>query len=343
MKKQKSAHLAYVILAIAFLTAVSLTAVANSNSGRSIDPLVSTTWLYENSGAENLVILDVRTAAEYAAGHIANAINVPFEVPISAWIAMRENLILEMPDDASLFNVIGANGITHDSRIVIVTTIDTPPVPPYSPAGGTRVAATLIYAGLKNVAILDGGFPKWQAEGKPVTTALPAVTPVTYYGEIRREMIVSIDYVKSHLNRVVLLDNRDADVYFGIKVEPFAPKAGHIPSARSLPTPWMWNEDGTYKPADVLSAMAFGVIAGYFPTHYTGSRDIMEPGASVSCKTMELYEGKEIIVYCGVGGYASSWWYVLTQILNYKHVKLFDGSAQEWVQTYDMVKYTWYY
>ena len=44
-----------------------------------------------------------------------------------------------------------------------------------------------------------------------------------------------------------------------------------------------------------------------------------------------------IIVYCGVGGYANSWWFVLTQVLGYKHVKFYDGSAQEWAKCNDIV------
>jgi thiosulfate/3-mercaptopyruvate sulfurtransferase len=51
---------------------------------------------------------------------------------------------------------------------------------------------------------------------------------------------------------------------------------------------------------------------------------------------------KEIIVYCGVGGYASAWWFVLTQVLGYEEVRIFDGSAQEWVmKNSDMVPYEW--
>ena len=40
--------------------------------------------------------------------------------------------------------------------------------------------------------------------------------------------------------------------------------------------------------------------------------------------------GKEIIVYCGVGGYASAMYYMLSQIAGYKNVKIFDGSMQVW-------------
>jgi thiosulfate/3-mercaptopyruvate sulfurtransferase len=81
---------------------------------------------------------------------------------------------------------------------------------------------------------------------------------------------------------------------------------------------WKSNPDGTYAYRDksTLGAMASGVIGKH--------RD------------------KEIIVYCGVGGYASSWWFVLTQVLGYDNVRIFDGSAQEWVmKKYDMVPYQW--
>jgi thiosulfate/3-mercaptopyruvate sulfurtransferase len=41
-------------------------------------------------------------------------------------------------------------------------------------------------------------------------------------------------------------------------------------------------------------------------------------------------KSKEIVVYCGVGGYSSTWWFLLTQILGYQNVKLYDGSFEEW-------------
>lgn len=336
MKRQRQLIIAGVILIISFFTCVNLFAWDSSNTERIITPLVSTDWLADNIGLANLVIIDVRTAAEYAAGHIAGSINVPFETPVCAWIVIRDNLILEIPDDTSLFSLIGSCGISKNSQIVIVTKIDTPPAPPYSTAGGNRVADTLIYAGLKNVSILDGGFNKWVATGNSVTTVVPTVTPVTYQGEIQREMIVSLDYVKSHLNRVILLDTRNADVYFGVTIEPFAQKAGHIPTARSLPSPWMWNEDGTYKANDVLGEMALGVMTQNFFTPWNWCQT-----DEINYGVTDLWKSKEIVVYCGVGGYASSWWFVLTQVLGYKNVKMYDGSAQEWVRANDMVKYNW--
>lgn len=287
-----------------------------SPSARKIAPIVSTDWLQQNSQMKDLVILDVRTKEEYADGHIPKAVNAPFLVPVSAWIVVRNELILELPEDAALFQTIGSCGIKDDSIVVVVTSAPKPGEPPYPIANATRVAFTLIYAGAPNVAILDGGHTKWQRENKSITKDAVSPAAVTFKGNPRKSMLVSKEYVKEHLGKALLIDARDANVYFGETMEPFANKPGHIPTAKSLPTPWMWNsKDWTYKDPNILKSMAAGVIGKEPP--------------------------KEIIAYCGVGGYGSSMWFVLSEVLGYKNVKLYDGSAQEWAKHYNMVPYLW--
>jgi thiosulfate/3-mercaptopyruvate sulfurtransferase len=296
---------------------------------RTIDPIVSTDWLYENIDLAGLVILDIRGADNYATAHIANSINEPLVNPFATkWLVSDfEGLWLELPETGALFETIGNLGITSESLVVIVTTPNPGEPPFYGLCNATRVADTLIYAGVKDVAILDGGYPKWVADGYETTTDVPEVEPVTYEGEVNRRMFVSIDYVRSHIWKADIIDARDADVYYGVTIElPFAPEAGHIPNAASLPGPWVWdlNSDGTYtyKDPETLGAMASGVISK--PWGYKG------------------YWGRPIIVYCGVGGYASIWWYVLTQVLEYKNVKFYDGAAQEWImEGYQMVPFRW--
>ena len=278
----------------------------NRATERKIPPIVSGEWLQERAGLENLVILDLRAEGDYQKGHIANAINIPAD---SFWT--WGDIFMELPEDGALFNTIGSCGITGTSFVVLAGTAAEPPLPAaYGTAEADRVADTLIYAGIKNVAILDGGYPKWLAENRPVTTVVPEVKSITYSGKTDKNMFVSKDYVYGKIGKSVIVDCRDAEVYSGEIIEPFADKPGHIPTARSLPAPQIWNDDNTYKSVEMLKAMASDVIG----------------------------EGKdqEIIVYCGVGGYASSWWYVLTQMLGYENVKFYDGSAQEWVLYYDM-------
>jgi thiosulfate/3-mercaptopyruvate sulfurtransferase len=273
--------------------------------------------LEANSGLKDLVIIDMRSAALYRAGHIPNAINLPFDRDRSVWVTKRDNLDLELPEDADLFKNIGSAGIKSDSRIVIVNEAfpADPQIPPlYARTYATRVASTLIYAGVKNVAILDGGHTKWVKEGRTLSTDIVTPAPVTYQGEVDKAMFVSRHYVKENIGKAVIIDARETDVYFGATAS--LPKAGHIPTAKSLPALWIYNaKDGTYRPAGVLGKMASGVVG----------ED----------------KAKEIIVYCGVGNTASGWWFVLTQVLGYDHVKFYDGSSQEWVRYYDMVPYKW--
>ena len=314
------------LIASALVTSFLVGGVAfagkGSPPGRGIAPIVSTGWLEENAGMKSLVVLDIRSEAAYGEGHIPGARSAPFEMPVSAWTVVRDGLLLEVPEKDPLFDTLGSLGITTDSKVVIVTS-PVPGQPPYyGLADATRVADTLIYAGVKDVAVLDGGHPKWSAEERPTTRDVPDWDSASFQGKVLTEMIVSTGYVHEQLCKAKLIDARDADVYFGVTLEPFADKPGHIPTASSLPAPWIWdaNEDGTYtyKSRKTLEAMASSLTGG--------------------CKDAGC---RELIVYCGVGGYASAWWFLLTQVLGYENVKLYDGAAQAWVREHDMVPFQW--
>jgi thiosulfate/3-mercaptopyruvate sulfurtransferase len=277
---------------------------------RTISPIVSTDWLDDDLGNPKVIVIDIRNSEEYQTGHIPGAINIPF----TSWITTRNGLSLELPDEIELFDVIGSSGIKIDSRIIIVNKADNP----YPLADANRTADTLLYAGISNVAILDGGHDKWVKEGR-ILSINEVVKPkaAEYRGNIDKETFVSKDYVLGQLGKSIILDARDPNVYFGVTKEQHAARAGHIPGAKCLPAPWVWNADGTYKNINELKNMAAGVAG--------------EPGS------------REIIVYCGVGGYTSTWWFVLTQLLGYQNVKFYDGSAQDWTRDPEMpmVIYTW--
>lgn len=298
------------VLVLVAVLVVGAGALANSEE---FSPIVSTGWVEANSGTLDLVILDVRNPDEYAAGHIPGAINSPEWMWYVSYPFVDPPPWLELPTVEALFDTIEAAGITDESLVVIVSrTVDSGAGPAvYAVAGATRVAVTLIYAGVENVAILDGGYDKWVAEGRDTTSDVPAITPSTYDGDVDEAMFVSMDYVEKRIGRIlrpVIVDARDADVYFGVTTEPWAQYPGHIPTATSLPVPWLWNVGATYityKDAAVLADMAAGVVGKYF-----GFRGI--------------------IVYCGVGGYASTAYFVLSEVLGYENVKIYDGSDQEW-------------
>lgn len=281
---------------------------------RSVDPLVSVEWLADHLTRQGLVIIDIRAADAYAAGHIPQSINIPagFYVNTAPEDMAPGGLFMELPPQEDLFELLGNAGITPTSTVVVVGDFVPAPDPPYALSDATRVADTIIYAGVKDVAILDGAYPAWVAAGKQTTTDVATPTPVTYASTVHSETFVSTEYVKEHIGEVAIIDARDANVYSGEVTEPWATKPGHIPTAVSLPAPLMWTEDGTYKPIQTIEQLVNAAITA-------GKQD-------------------EIIVYCGVGGYESAWWYVLTQMLGYTNVKLYDGAAQAWAVDNDMVK-----
>ena len=67
-------------------------------------PIVSTEWLAANIGKGNLVIVDIRSEEEYQAGHIEGSINIPYIVPFSAWLTMKDDLLLELPEKKIYLN-----------------------------------------------------------------------------------------------------------------------------------------------------------------------------------------------------------------------------------------------
>src|SRR5512133_1145292 len=81
---------------------------------RKIEPIVSTQWLGSNLNT-GLVILDLRSSDAYDEGHIPNSINSPAD----GWWTLRDELLLEMPDDENLRVKIGALGINAPKKIVL--------------------------------------------------------------------------------------------------------------------------------------------------------------------------------------------------------------------------------
>ncbi len=301
----------------------SVGSVGSHFVGREIPPVVSTDWLAAHLHLSRLIVLDVRSPELYRAGHIPKAINVPEGLWYVNPPFGEEFPWMEMPPKEYLFELIGSAGITSNSLVVVVGGTSGPltplPLALYSTAGITRVAITLLYAGVVNVAVLDGGYEKWVLEGKQTTTEPTVSSPIKYDGTLLTEMVVSKEYVLSRLEKAVIVDARDIEVYLGLVQEPWTVRLGHIPTAKSLPTPWLWNLNldasvnviyTEYKSYDFLKALAYDTVGS------------------------DLY--KEIIIYCGVGGYASTLFFVLKEMLGYINVRMYDGSAQEWTSDIDM-------
>ena len=130
-----------------------------------LEAIVSTQWLENNLSRPDMVILDVRKVEDYRNGHIVGAVNLFYR----AWAFKKKHLYAEIPDQDDLSEMIGSAGISPGSRVVVVGSTGTP----QEKVHGARVACTLKFAGVKNVAILDGGFEKWTYESRKISKMFP--------------------------------------------------------------------------------------------------------------------------------------------------------------------------
>lgn len=259
---------------------------------RDLPAFVSPEWLEANLKNPGVIVLDIRNADLYKTGHIPGARNAPF----AEWVTQHESLLLELPSDAAIQDLLGKLGISVESLLVVVNKTDTE----WNRADATRVAWTCITAGIRNTSVLDGGFNRWLKLRMPVTAEGVVPSPDNYLHPIDRSSLVQKEELMEKLGTSIIVDARTPEDYFGITAE-----GGHIPGARNLPAPWIYSDDGTLRNAAELKAMAEGAVGGR--------------------------SAKDIIVYCQVGGFASTAWFLLSEVLGYSDVRIYDGSFQQWL------------
>ena len=243
--KGKKLRLLYLVLAFVF--ALPLFALA-----RDIAPVVSSDWLEKNLNDSKLVIVDIRKVEEYKEGNIPNSINVFY----GTWAVKKKGLDNELPEDDDLFDVIGSAGIKAGSHVVVVGKTDTMA----DQVNLTRVAWTLIYGGIENVAVLDGGFNKWKEAKKPISTETMKPKAGTYQGKANKSLFATKEYVISKIGKANIIDTRMPDFFFGVSKLDFVERAGHVKGAVALPSAWIFAKEGTFKSKEDLEAMAAGVI-----------------------------------------------------------------------------------
>jgi thiosulfate/3-mercaptopyruvate sulfurtransferase len=233
-------------------------------------PLMSAERLAELPEAE-LVILDVRWRlggppgrADYDAAHIPGAVFVDLDTELADPPGPGGRHPL--PDPARLQAVLRRAGVRADTSVVA-----------YDDGNGAVAARAwwlLRWAGMpaSRVAVLDGGWAAWVADGRP-TTAEPA-QPAAGDVVVRPGAmpVLDADEVAALARSGVLLDARAAPRYRG-ETEPVDPKAGHIPGARNLPATEITGRDGRVRaPAELAERFAARGAAGATPVAaYCGS------------------------------------------------------------------------
>jgi thiosulfate/3-mercaptopyruvate sulfurtransferase len=267
-------------------------------SARDVNPIVSTDWLEKNLANPKVIAVDIRKVEDYKAGHIPNAINVIY----GSWAIMKGGIRNELPPTDDLLDVISSAGIGADSIVVVVGNADNVP----NRTDISRVAWTLKYAGIGNTAILDGGYNKWMADKKAVSTDVVKPKSKSYQGKVNEGLFVKKDYVINSIGKAIIVDVREPDFFQGKKKLDFVAKPGRIKGAVNLPTSQAYTKDGTFKSKEELAGLVANAV-----------------GKDTS---------REIIVYCDTGKVATAWAFIMTEVLGYKNVKDYDGSTEEWMK-----------
>ena len=154
--------------------------------------------------------------------------------------------------------------------------LPTDPIVCYDAGPGPMAARLwwmLRWAGHAQAAVLDGGFTKWVAEGRPVTADAPLITGTKYKGKPERVRSVALATVERQLKRLALLDARAPARYRG-EQEPIDPVAGRIPGALNRFNNDNVQQDGTFKSPEALRADFEKILSGKKPqeiVHYCGS------------------------------------------------------------------------
>lgn len=265
--------------------------------------LIDTSALAASLADPSLAIVDCRfdlkdTGAgerAYEAAHIPGAVYAHLDRDLSG-AKNGTNGRHPLPELQMCADTLGRLGIDASTQVVVYD----------HDSGGfaSRLWWMLRWLGHDGVALLNGGFAKWIAEGRPTTPGVEARTPRVFVPHLQPQMVATASDVARFVGNPDwrLLDARAPERFRG-DVEPVDKVAGHIPDALNVPFLENLDESGTFKPATDLAAR-FQKANGSTPADH-------------------------VVAYCGSGVTACQ------NLLAMEHAglhgaKLYPGSWSEW-------------
>ncbi|MEX2223173.1 MAG: sulfurtransferase [Candidatus Rokuibacteriota bacterium] len=281
---------------------------------RDPDALFSTATLATSLTQPNLRIYDCTTYLEppdpgspdpykvvsgrktFLAGHIPGADFLDLEAELS-----RSDTPLKfmMPPPEHLARAFGRHGLGDGARVVLYSL--------GSMMWATRVWWMLRALGFDGAAVLDGGFDRWQAEGRPIETGEPrGYPPATFTPRPRPGSFVDKTAVKAAIGdpATVTVNALAPQSYHGLSPSPYG-RPGRVPGSVNVPSATLVDPatKGFVSPAEALAQFA---AAGIAPD-------------------------RRVIAYCG-GGISATMDLFLLHQLGFENLTLYDGSMGEWAK-----------
>lgn len=269
-------------------------------------PLVTTDWLNEHLIDSDLRIIEIRgkvlppteppphyftDRAGYEAAHIPNAVFVDWQVDIVE-PGSPSNDIASPSRFAKLMERLG---ISNESTIVVSDDA--------ASMFACRMRWALRYYGHERVYVLDGGWTKWMAERRPVSSEIPQVSPGEFVTNANANLKATAQDILRGLEAesLQLVDVRSPAEYAGEASR--ASYGGHIPSAINIPRKTMVADDMTLKPAAELRAQFQDI-----------GIDLNPP---------------DTVLYCN-SGVSATYGMLAMEVAGAKNLRIYDGSWKEW-------------
>ena len=260
--------------------------------------LVSADWAEQHLDADHVVLVEVdEDTSAYDGGHIPGAVKINWKTEL------QDQVRRDFVNKAQFEALLSSKGIANDDTVVLY-------------GGNNNWFAAYAYWYFKlyghgDIKLLDGGRKIWELEGRQLSKD-EVSRPATTYTAVQ-DQDLSIRAFRDDAVRAIgvsnLVDVRSPDEYAGRLLAPAhlpqeqAQRAGHIPTALSVPWSKAANEDGTFKSDD----------------------DLREIYAAAG-----LDNGKPTIAYCRIGERSSHTWFVLKELLGHGDVRNYDGSWTEY-------------
>lgn len=259
--------------------------------------LVSTQWVEDNLDTAGIVLVEVdEDTTAYDKGHIKGAVKLDWSTEL------QDQVRRDFVNKAQFEELLSAKGISNDDTVVLY-------------GGNNNWFAAYAYwyftlYGHADVKLMDGGRKKWELDSRELVSDATDRPATSYTAQEQDSSIRAFrDETVAAIGTQNLVDVRSPDEYAGRLLAPAhlpqeqAQRAGHIPTAASVPWSKAANDDGTFKSDEDLK------------TIYT------DAGVDWS---------KDTIAYCRIGERSSHTWFVLKELLGQENVKNYDGSWTEY-------------